>query len=64
MRYLFALMLGVWPAVVSAQVWEDQKQFGPETAPRVLRVLSSTDTSFFAPILEAFLQDKPDLQVA
>jgi iron(III) transport system substrate-binding protein len=64
MRYLFALMLGIWPALVSAQVWEDQKQFGPETAPHVLRVLSSTDTSFFAPILEAFLQDKPDLQVA
>ncbi|MDC0116071.1 ABC transporter substrate-binding protein [Octadecabacter sp.] len=46
------------PLVASAQDWEDQQIFGaPE--PATLRILSSTDTSFFAPIIDDFIDAYP-----
>ena len=59
MRILAVLALWIWPVVVTAQEWEDQQLFEGTEANRTLRVLSSTDTSFFAPIIQRFLREQP-----
>ncbi|GAA6191626.1 ABC transporter substrate-binding protein [Phaeobacter gallaeciensis] len=59
MRYLFALILSLWPFVSGAQDWEDRQLFQAGNTAQTLRILSSTDTSFFAPIIEQFLSDTP-----
>ncbi|PTX56175.1 iron(III) transport system substrate-binding protein [Litoreibacter ponti] len=61
MRYLIALILWLLPALAGAQEWEDRQVFGDAPAP--LRVLSSTDTSFFAPIIEGYLTANPGTAV-
>lgn len=63
MRYLVVLVLVAMCGPVLAQNWEDQRRFGPDTAPDVLRVLSSTDTEVFAPVIESFLATTSDLAV-
>lgn len=45
-----------------AQDWEDRRLFGPDSAPP-LRILSSTDTSYFAPIIEDFIAARPGQSV-
>jgi iron(III) transport system substrate-binding protein len=63
MRYFIVLIL-MWSATVgSAQNWEDQRQFGPADAALTLRVISSTDTSFFAPIIDSFLATRADVGI-
>ena len=62
MRYIIFL-IALWLPVSSfAQGWEDQQSFG-EPNQAQLRILSSTDTSFFAPIIEDFLASTPDISV-
>ncbi|MBO9395618.1 ABC transporter substrate-binding protein [Shimia sp. R9_1] len=63
MRYIYCLILCFCPMLVGAQTWEDRSVFGASNPARTLRVLSSTDTSFFAPIIESFLQRQPGLAV-
>jgi len=63
MRYIFALMMWLCPALAQAQDWEDQNAFGPALASSTLRVLSSTDTSLFAPVIEDFLQSRSGVAV-
>lgn len=63
MRYFAILILSLLPVVSLAQEWEDQRVFGPQDAAQSLRILSSTDTSFFAPIIESFLAGRPDVVV-
>lgn len=63
MRYLVALMIWLCPLGAAAQDWEDQNAFGPASADTTLRVLSSTDTSLFVPIIEDFLQTRPDVSI-
>ncbi len=63
MRNFIVLMLALWPFGVAAQDWEDRQVFGNAGADRSLRMISSTDTSFFAPIIEGFLRDRPDVSV-
>lgn len=54
MRYLVLLIALLAPIAGFTQDWEDRQVFGQnEAAP--LRILSSTDTSFFAPIIEDFI---------
>ena len=59
MRILAVLALWIWPLLATAQEWEDQQRFEGTEATRTLRVLSSTDTSFFAPIIQRFLREQP-----
>ncbi|MBM1631663.1 ABC transporter substrate-binding protein [Sulfitobacter mediterraneus] len=59
MRILAVLVLLLWPVVGLAQDWEDQQLFEGSAASQTLRVLSSTDTSFFAPIIQRFLREQP-----
>lgn len=62
MRYIIFL-IALWLPVSSfAQGWEDQQSFG-EPNQAQLRILSSTDTSFFAPIIEDFLASSPNMSV-
>lgn len=62
MRYLIVLILWVFPMLSHAHDWEDQRLFGSDSA-QPLRIISSTDTSFFAPIIESFLADRPDVAI-
>lgn len=61
MRYLIALILCLMPVFASAQEWEDRRVFG--SGAQTLRVLSSTDTFFFVPIIEGFLAANPETRV-
>ena len=54
MRYLVFLVAILMSSLVAAQNWEDRQVFGTSDMPP-LRILSSTDTSFFAPIIEDFI---------
>ncbi len=63
MRYTFALILCLLASVSAAQDWEDRKMFNGTATGPALRVLSSTDTAIFAPIIERFVSDNPDVQV-
>ncbi|MFT6024410.1 MAG: iron(III) transport system substrate-binding protein [Ascidiaceihabitans sp.] len=62
MRYLFALVFFLFPAILTAQDWEDRQTFGAENAP-TLRIISSTDTSFFAPVIQSYLARHPGQSV-
>ncbi len=63
MRYFILLILTLLPFAVAAQNWEDQRMFSGHNAKETLRVISSTDTSYFAPIIVSFVQKFPNLQV-
>ncbi|WP_198645437.1 ABC transporter substrate-binding protein [Thalassobius sp. I31.1] len=62
MRYLVLLILLLAPFGILAREWEDQQVFGSSDRPP-LRILSSTDTSFFAPIIEDFIAMSPNTSV-
>ncbi|SLN33025.1 ABC transporter substrate-binding protein [Pseudooctadecabacter jejudonensis] len=61
MRIGAVLILWLLPWMVAAQDWEDRQVFGAGDVS--LRILSSTDTSFFAPIIEDFLRGRTDVSV-
>ncbi|NOD94788.1 ABC transporter substrate-binding protein [Ruegeria sp. HKCCD4884] len=63
MRYIIALILCVLPAVVLAQAWEDRQVFNAEAGETPLRVISSTDTFLFEPLIAAFVADNPGISV-
>lgn len=63
MRYFAILAFILMPVLAQAQDWEDQRVFGANNAPRSLKILSSTDTSFFAPIIGSFIGKRPDVSV-
>jgi len=63
MRYIAILITVTWPLICGAQDWEDRSVFGAPDASVSLRVLSSTDTSFFAPIIESFISENGDVAV-
>ena len=68
MRIIVALILWLWPVLLWAQSpldqdWEDRKLFGAADAPVQLRIISSTDTSLFAPIIDSFLANAPQVSV-
>lgn len=63
MRYFIILILFFLPCGLAAQNWEDQQLFGAEGAAENLKLISSTDTSFFAPIIESFLRGRPNVSI-
>lgn len=63
MRYLNLLILLFWTSYVSAQEWEDRQMFNGAFTQSTIRILSSTDTSFFAPILNDFVSKNPNISV-
>lgn len=63
MRYIFCLISLFWPFIATAQQWEDRQIFDGQSATQTLRVISSTDTSFFEPIIKSFLIVNPKTSV-
>jgi iron(III) transport system substrate-binding protein len=63
MRYIITLVFWLFPVLGLAQQWEDQQVFNPEAGGQTLRIISSTDTSLFAPILTSFLSNHPDISI-
>lgn len=63
MRNLIALVLICLGQAVWAQDWEDEQVFNDESVATTLRIISSTDTDLFAPIIEAFVTQNPDIGI-
>ncbi|MEX0308433.1 MAG: ABC transporter substrate-binding protein [Ruegeria sp.] len=63
MRYLIALILLLLPHVGTAEDWEDRKLFNEGAEGRPLRVISSTDTVLFAPLIEDFISRNPLISI-
>jgi iron(III) transport system substrate-binding protein len=63
MRYLIALILTLLASVCAAEEWEDQRVFNAAADGPRLRIISSTDTVLFAPLIEGFLTQNPDVSV-
>lgn len=63
MRYTFALILMLLAPMVFAQDWEDRQVFEGANADTTLRILSSTDTDLFAPLIESFVAKHPEIAV-
>ncbi|WP_050603784.1 ABC transporter substrate-binding protein [Ruegeria sp. 6PALISEP08] len=63
MRYIIALILFFFPTFVFAQAWEDRQVFNAEAGQTRLRVISSTDTFLFAPLIAAFLEENPGISI-
>ena len=62
MRYIVLLVVLLAPISGFAQDWEDRQVFGASDQ-TPLRILSSTDTSFFAPIIEDFIASSSNVSV-
>lgn len=63
MRYLVLMIAILSSAPGLAQTWEDQRVFGAETPTATLRLLSSTDTEIFAPVIESFIELNPNMAI-
>ena len=63
MRYLVTLALLVLSNAGWAQEWEDRQVFNANGATSTLRIISSTDTDLFAPLIEAFVSRNPKIAI-
>lgn len=63
MRIIIAIIFWALPVTLVAQDWEDQRLFNAQETALRLRIISSTDTSFFAPVIESFVAQYPDIGV-
>ena len=63
MRYLVALALLFLAHTGWAQDWEDRQVFNDTGAAITLRIISSTDTDLFAPLIRAFIAQHSDVTV-
>lgn len=63
MRYLVSLVLSLIALTAQAQEWEDRRVFNEDATGAKLRVLSSTDTELFAPIIENYVSRHPDTAI-
>lgn len=63
MRYLIALILILFPLVGAADDWEDRLIFNEGAEGAHLRVISSTDTVLFAPLIESFVAQYPSISI-
>jgi len=63
MRYAIALILCLFPICCAATEWEDRQLFNQSAADHPLRIVSSTDTALFAPILVDFVADNPNISI-
>lgn len=64
MRFIFILVLLSITPFAAAIEWEDQATFkGSANTTQTLRILSSTDTDLFAPIINGFLNSNPHLTI-
>ena len=63
MRYLiFLVLLTGWLPALAIE-WEEKKLFQGANGTDTLRIISSTDTAVFAPLLELFLLENPEINI-
>lgn len=63
MRFLCATTLCLFTAAALAAEWEERTLFDENSGNNTLRVLSSTDTAIFAPIIKRYLVEKPNVNI-
>ncbi len=63
MRYLIVLVLVCLGSTGWAQNWEDRQVFNDTDAATTLRIISSTDTDLFAPLIDTFVARNPDIAI-
>ena len=63
MRIIITLVMMVLPHTLMSQQWEDRQLFNEVASGQHLRIISSTDTSLFAPVIERFVSQFPDIGV-
>ncbi len=63
MRYILALAISMFAFAVAAQDWEDRQVFNQGASNSPLRIISSTDTDLFAPILQSFVARNPSISI-
>ncbi|MEM7067439.1 MAG: ABC transporter substrate-binding protein [Pseudomonadota bacterium] len=63
MRYIFALILFLTSQQLCAAELEERRIFAGSQGAKTIKILSNTDTEIFAPVIEAFLEANPDLNV-
>ena len=63
MRYFFAVIALLFTVSANAQEWEDRRVFGGSQNAKTLRILSSTDTSFFARVIQSYQAINPDVSI-
>ena len=64
MRYLtLFIVLILTPMAAKALEIEDRRWFGPDAAGTTLRVLSTADTSVFAPVIDAYLEEAQNVAI-
>lgn len=63
MRTFVSIILLLVPLGVYAQDWEEQQLFNGDASGPQLRIISSTDTALFAPIIDNFTAKYPQVRV-
>ncbi len=63
MRYFYCLVFLIMPIFSHATEWEDRQLFSGDAGSETLRIISSTDTAVFKPILDNFLLRNPTINV-
>ena len=63
MRDLVLLICLFSPILANAQQWEDRHVFSSGVADTELRILSSTDTDYLAPLIEVYIAENPSVQI-
>lgn len=63
MRYLVTIALAFFGLVAEAQEWEDYQVFNGSAGNTNLRIISSTDTDLFAPLIERFIVENPEVAI-
>lgn len=63
MRYYFAVVFWLLAPAAWAQDWEDRQVFDAATPGPSLRIISSTDTDLFAPLIADFMADNPGISI-
>lgn len=63
MRNLVTFVLIVLSQALWAQGWEDRQVFNDAQGRTTLRIISSTDTALFAPLIDAYVDSNPDVAI-
>lgn len=63
MRFIITLAFVLFCQQSLAQDWEDRQLFNDQQGTTTLRIISSTDTDLFAPLIETFVAANPDVQI-
>jgi len=63
MRNFIILIFILITSSLNANEWEDRQVFTSGEATQILKILSSTDTTFFEPIIKSYLEKNPNIKI-